>query len=561
MGFIFKPEKWKPLPDDAKIVKIKGRWFAEWTDDNGKSQRKSVKQRRDGSWRIVQACGVYLARYKDADGKTVTRSTGCRTQDAARSELARFEREAERERVGALTPRERRFLDHGNRSVLEHVADYTSALVSRGTTQEHVDNTERFLKFMIDACGWNLLRDMNREAFERWIGRLRVEPRRIPKEDETKRADDETPLSARSVNARIVAAKAFGSWLVEVERLGSNPFAGIRTLNERTDRRRPRRALTLEELAKVINAAERRPLADRRHKNPGNAAKLQGATITRLESVGRKRGLVIRMLAYTGLRYGELRSLTIGQLRLNEVPPCIELYAKDEKARRGAVLPLHADLLVTLNEYLSDMLSAAQRAARKADGPIPMALDPSVKLFDLPASMVRVFDRDLAFAGIDKIDAHGRTLDIHSLRATFASELARSGVSLQQAAQLMRHSDPRLTMGTYTHLSVLDGAAAVSQLPALPHVEKGTVPKVAHAEDTPPVTVSLTVSKKCSQGHSESVACIEAGKGDQKRDRKRRTKSPVFTGDFATLHQSSGKKDGRGDWIRTSDLLTPSQVR
>ena len=43
----------------------------------------------------------------------------------------------------------------------------------------------------------------------------------------------------------------------------------------------------------------------------------------------------------------------------------------------------------------------------------------------------------------------------------------RSGVSPSVAQKLMRHSDIRLTMNTYTHLDLADTASAVAALPAM----------------------------------------------------------------------------------------------
>jgi integrase len=69
---------------------------------------------------------------------------------------------------------------------------------------------------------------------------------------------------------------------------------------------------------------------------------------------------------------------------------------------------------------------------------------------------MRLFDRVLRRAKIPRVDAEGRKLDIHSLRHTFGSRLARHGVGLVQVQRLMGHSDPKLTAQVYTHLGVDD---------------------------------------------------------------------------------------------------------
>lgn len=57
-------------------------------------------------------------------------------------------------------------------------------------------------------------------------------------------------------------------------------------------------------------------------------------------------------------------------------------------------------------------------------------------------------------------------VDFHSLRVTYATNLARAGVSLQEAQKLMRHGDPKLTMNVYTRLGIHDLHAAVDALDA-----------------------------------------------------------------------------------------------
>ena len=49
-----------------------------------------------------------------------------------------------------------------------------------------------------------------------------------------------------------------------------------------------------------------------------------------------------------------------------------------------------------------------------------------------------------------KRDVAGRTVDFHSLRTTFGTNLAKAGVSPQMAQRAMRHSDMRTTLNHYT---------------------------------------------------------------------------------------------------------------
>jgi len=182
--------------------------------------------------------------------------------------------------------------------------------------------------------------------------------------------------------------------------------------------------------------------------------------------VGRERALIYKTLLMTGLRYGELRSVTVAQCVLDGPTPHINLAAKDEKARRGAQIPLQASLAAELSAYLENRRkrSISERGAsvvafRSAPG--------DEKLFPMPGSMRKAFEGDCRAAGIPKRDERGRTVALHALRHTFGTWLSQAGVPLQLAQRAMRHSDPKLTANIYTHLTLVDVAGATNALPDL----------------------------------------------------------------------------------------------
>jgi len=72
---------------------------------------------------------------------------------------------------------------------------------------------------------------------------------------------------------------------------------------------------------------------------------------------------------------------------------------------------------------------------------------------------------DLKAAGIPYQDREGRFLDFRSLRHTFGTNLAKAGVQPKVAQELMRHSDVKLTLNTYSHVGLDDLAGAVEKLP------------------------------------------------------------------------------------------------
>ena len=64
--------------------------------------------------------------------------------------------------------------------------------------------------------------------------------------------------------------------------------------------------------------------------------------IARLERTGHQRALIYKTLVLTGLRKGELASLTVGQLEFGGPVAYAILNAADEKNRQGSDIPLTA---------------------------------------------------------------------------------------------------------------------------------------------------------------------------------------------------------------------------
>jgi hypothetical protein len=65
-------------------------------------------------------------------------------------------------------------------------------------------------------------------------------------------------------------------------------------------------------------------------------------------------------------------------------------------------------------------------------------------------------------------DHAGLYADFHSFRHMYITSLDRAGISPKMAQTLARHSDIRLTLGVYTHVTVHDQTAAIESLPVPP---------------------------------------------------------------------------------------------
>ncbi len=130
------------------------------------------------------------------------------------------------------------------------------------------------------------------------------------------------------------------------------------------------------------------------------------------------------------------------------------LRAEHTKARRQRVLPLGKGMLGVLKDLRRLHGRILQRSVGDSD---PVFRTPEAACWGRATNnAMRIFNRVLARAGIERVDGDGRKIDIHALRHTFGSRLARHGAGLVQVQRLMGHSDPKLTAQVYTHLDVED---------------------------------------------------------------------------------------------------------
>jgi integrase len=199
-------------------------------------------------------------------------------------------------------------------------------------------------------------------------------------------------VSIKTSNYYLISFKSFCRWLVRDRRSPENPLAYLSAMNARTDRRVERRHLSAEEFSRFVNAAR------------------MGDEFRELN--GTDRAMLYLAAAYTGLREGELASLSPANLDLEAELPIVTVEAAYSKHRRRDVLPLHADLARELALWI-------KRKRLKAED----KLWPGTWR-ERGGNMVR---RDLAKAKVPYRDQVGRIFDFHALRHQFISTLARSG--------------------------------------------------------------------------------------------------------------------------------------
>ena len=464
MAALYKKKYPIQMPEGAEMIERNGRRFARWT--NGNNQTLTAEVLDDG--RVQFVSDVWYMRYRDAEGIRRRESTRCRHKQAAQKVLSDILANVEKVRSGIITAQENQIAAHAERPLSQHVEDYVQHLSrkrirGRKVSGPYRNNIRARLTRVITECGWRRLRDITRDRMEKWL--------------EDAEADK---LAAATRNEYLTSIIAFCNWAVKTDRLARSPVVGIGKADSHSDRRHVRRALSVEEVGRLLEATRRRPLAEvgRRTQSLPDEDKCGRSSWTKepltaenfercyadglerlrgnrrrrlqLESLGRERALFYLLAVSTGLRRGELASLTVGPLHLNAVPtPYLDLDAENAKSGHGASIPLRTDVVEELRRRL------AERPDARYDD----------MLFDQPPA-IRIFDADCQAAGIPKTDERDRVVDIHALRHTFGTHLSASGVHPRTAMAAMRHSRMELTMNYYTDPTLLDIAGAVNSLPA-----------------------------------------------------------------------------------------------
>ena len=319
----------------------------------------------------------------------------------------------------------------------KHLDDFAESLKSKGSTARHVELVKSRASKVIEGCGFQHYSSISASKVLSHINCLR---------------QAKNGISAQTFNFYLQAIKQFCRWMVKDRRAIENPLLHLQGLNVRTDRRHDRRAMSLEELTLLLEIATDGPV--------------------RFNVSGQERALLYRLAVETGLRAGELRSLSPASFRLSGSEPTVTVAAAYCKNRRESTLPLRPDTVEMLVAHLKrrqadDCAFAVpprQHVAKMIRADLDAARAKWVKEAKNDEERERREKSDfLAYTNHAK-----RKADFHALRHTFISNLAAGGVHPKIAQTLARHSTFALTMERYSHSDHDKELAAMRALPNLP---------------------------------------------------------------------------------------------
>jgi len=397
---------------------------------------------------------VWYVRVRDECGRQ--REVKAGPDKSVASQMKRdLESKAQRIKAGVLDPREADAMDAERIPITQHVADYIGNLEAKGVCLQHLRNIGKRLGWFLEETKISRLSQLRPSLADSALKVLR-----------------DGGLGDQTVKHYATAWKGFSKWAWKDRRTRTDMLADLNPPKVVTTAKRS--ALTPDQTGRLIETTRRGPR--RRGMN------------------GEDRSWLYALAGVTGLRRGELQSLTPSSFSLDGSPPVVSLPGRDTKNSDDAIQPLPAHVVPSLRSWL---------AGKPSGKP----------LWTIPVNTALMIRADLKTAGIAP-----ETFDFHCLRHSYVSAIVQCGGSIKDSMELARHHDADLTFNRYAHTRLEDLAAIVDKMPDL----------LSHALPTSGVSTGLNgttpESKETSpersqvdpEGHDERVlgpivACYTGG--------------------------------------------------
>ncbi len=363
-------------------------------------------------------------KYIDGNGVTIQMSSGTTDKRAAEAIANKLETDAMLQQKGVIS-REQAVQIRSNRQRIEnHLGDYLADAAERGQDPRHVLQKRRNLEGFVKAAGVAKLSEVTPERVKAYLGELQ-----------------RSGLAGRTRTIRLSTIKAFMNWCHQQGRVGWNPITSAAVPKPDESPRRRRRALTPEELTRLMTVAGGR----------GRKAWYAAAAMA-----GLRRSDLIR-LRWCDVDFGRhLISIVDGKRQRKAKSSGREV--------RSDVIPMHQELAAILASHQRETMGSP--AARV----FPTAVTDLTRQKDFVRAGLARWVEHVGLDGrvmrreYDATDEQGRVVDLHALRTTLATSLARAGVPLVHAQQIMRHEDARTTQRHYISVDAAETAAAIQTL-------------------------------------------------------------------------------------------------
>lgn len=283
---------------------------------------------------------------------------------------------------------------------LDYVDDFRKSIIpTKDNSGRHAKHIAARVRNIIKDCNFKTWADVSGAKIDQYVS--------------------SAYLSAQTKQAYVKVFRQFARWMVKNGNADKVPDIASVKVPKRFER-----AFELDEFSRLLKAARTGP-------------DLFGMT-------GYQRYVVYILAVETGLRRGELRSIT---------PPSFDfksrtVFVKGEHTKNSD------DAMQRFSVHTSRLLQDYIRGKM-----------PNVQLFPVPHKSAIMIRHDCKAAGIETENHKGK-LKFHTLRHTCGSFLAAKGVHPKVIQEIMRHKNIDLTMSRYTHTLRGQVEAAIARLPS-----------------------------------------------------------------------------------------------
>jgi integrase len=356
---------------------------------------RRVRRRGKGEGSIYprkSAGGVLYIQWVDETGRTRIRSSKTRDRSVAQKILAKTVERVRLLQEGVVTREDEARRLARQRDIFSHLSAYMKDCDLRGQNARAMLQKRRNLEQWFSSEGIRCLDDCSAECLTEFL---------------TKRQSQRRGRGAASTGARVwnqirTQAVAFMSWCRKRGFCVDNPLEVVVRRDERQDARRKRRALSSDEVKRLLAVAQ-----------------------------GRGREAWYLAALRVGMRKSDLKRLDWSNVEFGSDGNG-QISFPIQKAKRQDILPMDKVLAAALKKRWMD------------------AGSPRTGLVFPTTVTDRTRKRDFVEAGIPLRDAGGRVVDLHSCRMTLVMALVRNHAPIQVASKMMRHKDLKTTMSYYT---------------------------------------------------------------------------------------------------------------
>lgn len=313
---------------------------------------------------------------------------------------------------------------------------YRQAIAARGVTAEHVDSVIPRIRGVLDGCGFVRWRDIAGPGAATDVAVY------LGKQREAK------AINGSTYNYAVRDVKGFAKWLAK--QLGrETPLSDLQPVENAKSDAKDRRELSPDEMRLLIATAAVGGL--------------------RFGLTGDERSLLYQFAFETGMRPGQIRTLTVSDFDFEADPPTVSTHARYVKRRREHVQLLRAGLAAKLRESFASKVPAA--ASFKLPSKSNMARMLRADLADARAAWLAekgLTDKQREERGrsdfLAGVNHQKETAVFYSTRHAHGSALAAAGVPEKDIAESMHHAS-RVTTRRYLHSRRPELARAIAALP------------------------------------------------------------------------------------------------